>query len=185
VARELERLGAVLVDADQVSRELMVPGSPVYQAVLEAFGPEILAPDGSIDRAALGRRVFSSPEDLERLNRLTHPPIWEELRRRTAELSRTHPVVVLVAPLLLEHGGERYVDQVWVVACPEEQQVARLMARDGFSFEEATRRIAAQMPTSQKVARADVVIHNDGSLEELRARVEAAWSARVAGQGSG
>lgn len=179
VAAMLVRRGAGLVDADQVSRDLVVPGSPLHRALVESFGEGILAADGTLDRAALGRRAFTSREDLERLNALTHPPIWEEIRRRLEILSARHPVVVLVAPLLLEHGGEAVVDQVWVVAVPEEVQVERLVRRDGLEEQEARARLAAQMPTSEKVRRAHVVIDNSRSLQETERAVEAAWHRHV------
>lgn len=180
VATMLAERGAPVVDADLVSREITRPGSPVLAALVERFGPDILTPEGALDRAELGRRVFQQPAELEALNALTHPAIWKELLAQVAEARAHHPVVVLMAPLLLEHGADAIVDQVWVVAVHERLQVQRLMERDGFPREEALRRVRSQMPTDEKLARADVVIDNGGTLEGTAAQVEAAWQEWVA-----
>lgn len=179
VADELSRRGAALVDADQVSRELTRPGTPVLAQLVEAFGPGILQSDGQLDRKGLAARVFGDPQALERLNRITHPAIWKEIHHQLGEHSRTHPVVVLVAPLLLEHGGERYVDQVWVVHVRPEVQLERLMRRDGLSAEQAEARRSAQMSASERLQRADVVIDNSGSPEETVRQIESTWLHRV------
>jgi len=164
-----------LVDADQVSRDLTGPGSPVLSRLVERFGSEILDSEGRLDRANLALRVFNSAEDLEALNEITHPAIWKESLSRLAELGARHPVVVLMAPLLLEHGAEAIVDQVWVVDLPLEEQLRRLIDRDGLSRDEALRRIRSQMPAAEKAARADVLIDNSGTLEQTRALVDTAW----------
>lgn len=179
VSEELARRGAALVDADQVSRELTRPGSPVLAKLVEAFGPDILQSDGLLDRKGLAGRVFGDPRALERLNQITHPAIWKEIHHQLGELSQTHPVVVLVAPLLLEHGGERYVDQVWVVHVRPEVQLERLMRRDGLSAEQAEARRSAQISASERLQRADVVIDNSGSPEETVRQIESSWLHRV------
>lgn len=180
VANMLAERGAPIVDADLVSREVTRPGSPVLAALVERFGADILTPDGALDRAELGRRVFQQPAELEALNAITHPAIWKELLAQVARARLEHPVVVLMAPLLLEHGADAIVDQVWVVAVHERMQVQRLMERDGFTREEAMRRVRSQMPTDEKLARADVVIDNGGTLEATEDQVEAAWREWVA-----
>lgn len=180
VARMLLGKGAALVDADQVSRDLTGPGSPVLSRLVERFGSEILDSDGRLDRAVLALRVFNSAGDLEALNEITHPAIWKESLFRLAELGATHPVVVLMAPLLLEHGAEAIVDQVWVVDLPLEEQLRRLTDRDGLPRDEALRRIGSQMPAAAKAARADVLIDNSGTLDQTRAQVDAAWEDWVA-----
>lgn len=180
VARMLEERGAPVIDADLISRDISVPGSPVLAALVERFGSEILDAEGRLDRAALGRRVFQRPADLEALNAVTHPAIWKAILAQVAEARLHHPVVVLMAPLLLEHGAEAIVDQVWVVAVHERLQIQRLMERDGFTREEALRRVRSQMPTDEKLARADVVIDNGGTLDETRAQVATAWEEWVA-----
>jgi len=175
VARMLQGKGAALVDADQVSRDLTGPGSPVLVRLVERFGPEILDAEGRLDRAGLALRVFSSPQDLEDLNQITHPAIWRESLARVAEEGALHPVVVLMAPLLLEHGAEAIVDQVWVVDLPLEEQLRRLTARDGLSRQEALRRVQAQMPAADKAARAHVLIDNSGDRARTEQQVLAAW----------
>lgn len=175
VARVLQQKGAALVDADQVSRDLTGPGSPVLVRLVERFGPEILDAEGRLDRAGLALRVFSSPQDLEDLNQITHPAIWRESLARVAEEGALHPVVVLMAPLLLEHGAEAIVDQVWVVDLPLEEQLRRLTARDGLSRQEALRRVQAQMPAAEKAARAHVLIDNSGDRARTEQQVLAAW----------
>ena len=180
VARMLLGKGAALVDADQVSRDLTGPGSPVLSRLVERFGSEILDSDGRLDRAVLALRVFNSPGDLEALTEITHPAIWKESLFRLAELGAMHPVVVLMAPLLLEHGAEAIVDQVWVVDLPLEEQLRRLTDRDGLPRDEAMRRIGSQMPAAAKAARADVLIDNSGTLDQTRAQVDAAWEDWVA-----
>lgn len=180
VARMLQARGAALVDADQVSRDLMGPGSPLLFRLVERFGPEILDARGHLDRAGLARRVFGSPEELEALNQLTHPPIWREILGRVATEGARSPVVVLMAPLLLEHGAQAIVDQVWVVEVPEAEQVRRLMTRDGLTGEEASARLRAQMSAEEKSRLADVRIDNAGDLAGTEEAVSAAWETWVA-----
>ncbi len=175
VLRALAELGAETIDADQVAREVMSRGSPVLEDVGRAFGPEVMNPDGSLDRRALARIVFSDPEQLARLESIVHPPVVELIRRRVAE-SRS-PVVVIDAIKLFEAGLAGDCDEVWVVTCKPEQQLARLMARDRIGEDEALLRIRAQPPQEEKVHRADRVIDNSGTIEETIAQVRAAWEA--------
>lgn len=164
------KLGAVVVSADQLAREAVVPGSATLQALTERFGCRILQADGTLDRAALAARVFSDPQARADLNRITHPAIAALAEKRLAALRERHPsLVVYEAPLLFEAGAERRVDAVLVVSASEDQQMARLMARDGLDESEARARIAAQLPLAEKVRRADFVIDNSGS-EEATAR---------------
>ncbi|MBI3925243.1 MAG: dephospho-CoA kinase [Armatimonadetes bacterium] len=179
VAEFLGELGAALVDADVVSRDLMRPGCPVYAEVVRSFGQDIVSAGREIDRELLGRRVFADPTLLERLNAITHPAIWAELDRRVAESSRRSSVTVLVAPLLLEHGAAERVDQVWVVWVPPEVQEERLTGRDHRRREDARARIASQMPLEEKVALADVVIDNSADRAATRDQVRRAWAAHV------
>lgn len=176
VASVLRELGARVVDADQVAREVLAPGSPVLGKVVERFGPRILRADSSLDRNRLADIVFGDPQALADLNAITHPPIVEMIRQRIEE-ARNEGVQVLVvdAPLLLEAGMEGMVDEVWVVTCTREQQMERLCRRTGLSPREAEARMRAQMPLEEKVRRADRVIPNEGSLAQLRAEVERHW----------
>lgn len=176
VAQALAALGAAVVDADQVSREAVAPGTPGFRAVSEAFGREYLAPDGSLDRRKLGRLVFADAEARRRLEGIVHPEVIRLLRSRAQALEESGAgVVVLEVPLLYEAGLAGEVDKVVVVAAPEEALVHRLVARDKLSEAEARARIAAQLPGAEKARRADYVIDNSGPWEETRAQVERLW----------
>ena len=173
VARMLADLGATVVDADKVAHEVMRAGTLVHAAVVETFGPEIVGPDGEIDRARLGAVVFADPEALARLERIVHPAVIEEVDRRIAEAPTE--VVAVEAIKLIESGMADRYDSLWVTTCPSELQVQRLMSDRGLSREEAELRVRAQPPQEEKVARADVVIDTSGTLDQTRAQVEAAW----------
>lgn len=170
----LAELGAVGIDADRVTHEVMEPGQPAYDQIVARFGPQI-APNGSpIDRARLGQIVFTDPAALADLETIVHPAVFQVIRRRVAEADAA--VVVIEAIKLLEAGLSRQLcDQVWVVTAPRAQQIQRLMTSRKLSEAEAILRIDAQPPQADKVAQADVVIENDGSLDEVRAQVERAW----------
>ena len=174
VLRILRQLGADTIDADQIAREVMEPGGAAYDAVVAAFGPRILADDGRIDRGRLADIVFSNPQALRRLERIVHPAVFEAVKRRIEESHR--PVIALEAIKLLEAGlSLTLCDEVWVVVADQAVQLQRLRAR-GVPEEEALRRLAAQMPREEYIRRADVVIDNSGSLDDLRQQVEAAWA---------
>jgi dephospho-CoA kinase len=184
VSRMLGALGAEVIDADQVTHQLMVAKSAVWQAIVAAFGESILNPEGEIDRSKLGAIVFADAVKLRRLEQIVHPAVIAEINRRIAALSKGQgrPVIVIEAIKLVESGMHRKYDALWVVTCAPEQQKARLMARNkSLSAEEAELRIAAQPPVSDKIALASVVIDNNGSLEATRAQVERAWQAIAAG----
>ncbi len=167
---------APVISADEISRCLMRPGYPIYDRTVEEFGEDVLDADGQLDRRLLGARVFSDAEARRRLNGITHPAIVDEMRRQVSRAKgQGAQVVVLDVPLLYEAGLEAMCDEVWVVWCRPEQQVRRVVQRDGLSEDEARRRLEAQMPLEQKVQRADRVIDNSGSKESLVAQVEEAW----------
>jgi dephospho-CoA kinase len=168
VAEELKRLGAELIDADAVSREIMVKGSPAYDGILKEFGPGIMAADGSIDRKALGRIVFADPEKLARLNALTHSRIIERIRVQTETLKKKpgNPIIVINAALLIEVGHHKEMDCLVVVSAPVDIQVERLAKRDGLDKDSALRIIKAQMPIEKKVELADYVVENSGTVAE-------------------
>ena len=177
VSALLASYGAVLLDADLVAREVVDAGTPGLAAVAEAFGAEVLRPDGSLDRPVLGRRVFGQPAELARLNGILHPLI----ARRTAELRAAAEasgaqVLVHDIALLVENGlADRY-DAVLVVAAQPETQLDRLVRLRGMSEQEARARIASQVPLADKLAVATHVIDNDGPLEELEPQVARVWS---------
>jgi len=177
VAAMFRRRGALHLDADAIAHELLAPGGGAEAPVLERLGPSILGADGAIDRGALGAIVFSDPAALSDLNAIVHPKVREEIARRLArEASSASPaeVALVDAPLLVEAGMHRELDAIVVVTCPPEVQVARAVAR-GMREDEARRRIAAQAPVEEKLAVADVVIDNGGTLEETEAQVRTAW----------
>jgi len=168
--------GAATLDADALVHDLYMPGDPVYRAVVEAFGADILGMDAEIDRRALGRKVFGDPAALARLEGLTHPAVIERTWEWVAARQKT-PVVVVDAVKLIEAGIADGCDAVWVVTCPLEEERRRLMTRPGMSAAEADRRLAAQAPDAAKIARAAVVIENGGPLDATRAQIDRAWAA--------
>ncbi|MSP74127.1 MAG: dephospho-CoA kinase [Myxococcales bacterium] len=172
----LKERGAHVVDADEVAREVVMPGSVGLARIVEAFGSGVLRPDGTLDRASLGAVVFADVEARRTLEQLTHPLIAAQSQLRLAEaLESGAPLIVYDAALLFESGRADHFRPVVVVTVNVDVQRARLMARDGLTAEQAQSRIDAQMPLGEKVKRADHVIDNGGSLEETRARVDALW----------
>lgn len=173
VAELFAEHGAYVVDADAIAREVVAPGTPGLQELAEAFGPGVLADDGSLDRAALAEIVFSDPSARELLNRITHPRI----AARTAEILESLPaeaVIIHDVPLLVEAGLAQAYDLVVVVDAPDEVRVARLVER-GLSEQDARARIASQASREERLAAADVVIDNSGSLADLSDQVTRAW----------
>src|SRR4030042_1809234 len=166
--------GAYIIDADQIARELVQPHKPAWNELIRAFGKEILQEDGSIHRKKLADQVFADPKKRKLLNQILHPRIKEEMDRRTKEIGQKDPeaIVVIDAPLLVELGGRRKVDTLIVVTSTPNQQMERLKERDGRSPEEAQGIFTAQMPVDEKVKLADIVIRNEGSLEEMEKRVK-------------
>jgi dephospho-CoA kinase len=168
VAERFVEAGAELIDADQVARDVVVPGKPAYKKIVEHFGDGILDDEGFIDRPALGAIVFADPAKRAVLNELTHPPVIEAIADQLEILTAFDGVVVLDVPLLVEGGVDRGYDAIVVVAAKPETQVQRLVAGRGMSEQEARQRIAAQAPLEDKIAAATHVLWNEGSIEELR-----------------
>lgn len=178
VARELERLGAVVVDADAIAREVVAPGTRGLAAVVAEFGEGVLTPDGGLDRAALGRIVFADPAARARLEAITHPLIAAETARRVARLP-TGTVVVHDVPLIVERGlADRY-DLVAVVGADEDVRLERLVRDRGMSREDAQARIGAQATDAERRAVADVWLDNSGTPEALLAQVRRLWDERL------
>lgn len=169
VGRILARRGWTVLDADQIAKDQMVPGHPVFDRVIARFGRRILGADGMVDRAALGRLVFSDEDERSALNGITHPPVMDEIRDRVMLARARGETVVVQIPLLYEVGAEKEFDAVLCVTAPDDAIRARLRAR-GLSDEEADRRMAAQWPNAEKARRADAVIENDGDLKQLEER---------------
>lgn len=173
VARMLAELGADAIDADKVAHQVIRAGTPGHASVVEAFGPEVLAPDGEIDRKRLGARVFADPTALARLEAIVHPAVIEVVARRIRD--STADVVVVEAIKLIEAGMADAYDSVWVTTCRREQQLERIMDERGLGLAEAEQRVQAQPPQAEKIARADVIIDNSHSLSETLKQVQAAW----------
>lgn len=171
VADIFAELGAGIVDTDTVARDVVAPGESGLEAVTVAFGPQILLPNGELDRRALRSIVFSDPERRKLLESILHPLI----RARTLQLIDTleAPYVIVVVPLLLETGFAELVERILVVDCPEAQQLERLRRRDDVGEAEAQAMLAAQAARQERLARADDVIDNSGSLEATQAQVQA------------
>lgn len=160
VTEQLRSLGCEVLDADQTARAVVEPGQPAYQEIVEEFGHEILQTDGTIDRAKLGAIVFADAPRRARLNAIVHPRVHEAQARWMAEVTERNPAAIAVvdAALMIESGGYQQVDKLVVVYCAPEIQLARLMTRNNLSLEEAARRIAAQMPSNEKLKYADYSI---------------------------
>ncbi len=179
VARILGELGAQVIDADKIGHEVYRPGAEAYAPVVEAFGKGIVAPDGTIDRRALGGIVFADRAALARLNGLVHPAIAREIQRRIVAAREAGSAPVVVEAAIMVEAGWRFFDRVWAVIVPRETAIARVVAERGLTPEEVERRMAAQASDDERRRIADVVIENGGTRDELRARVEAAWHALV------
>ena len=176
VARMFQELGAAVLDADAVAHAVVAVGAPAWQELREAFGAEFFLEDGSLNRPLLARRVFADQEARERLNQIVHPHVAREIRARLEELERQGVKMVLVeVPLLFEAGLAEWYDKVIVVDADPREQVERLQARDQRGDAEIQGLIQAQMPLAAKVARADYVVDNRGSLAETRRQVERIW----------
>ncbi|NLC07957.1 MAG: dephospho-CoA kinase [Syntrophomonadaceae bacterium] len=177
VSNYLRELGAVIIDTDILAREIVEPGTPAWQEIVDYFGPGVLTPEGNLDRLALGQIVFSNPVAREKLNQMTHPRIKEKTREQLDHLAMERPetVAVVDAPLLIEASFTTLVDQIWLVAVDEQTQIARLKTRNGMSEEEARSRIASQMALSEKLKLADKVIDNSGSLAATLSQVRGLW----------
>ena len=174
VAALLRARDVPVVDADQLARDVVQPGEAALAAIVSAFGPGVLAPDGTLDRRALGRLVFGDPEARARLEAITHPAIAARSLQAFATLqAQGHALVFYEAALLVETGGHRQLSALVVVSAPKEVQRARLLAREpDLTAAEADARIASQLPLSEKEAVADVVVRNDADLVTLASRVD-------------
>ncbi|WP_054957070.1 dephospho-CoA kinase [Paenibacillus dakarensis] len=181
VSSMLIRKGALLVDADIIAREVMLPGHPVLAAVAAHFGQDIIQADGQLDRKKLGEVIFNDPEERLALNGITHPAIRQEIRRQMAEYEAAYPdrLVVVDIPLLYESELQTLFEKVVAVYVPREKQIERLMERDKITEEQALARLNSQMDIEQKKSMADEVIDNSGTMEETSEQVDKLWSRLV------
>jgi dephospho-CoA kinase len=172
-AERFAELGAVVIDTDAIAHELTAPNGPAMPAIVATFGAGMATPEGALDRAAMRRLVFANPAERERLEAILHPLIRAESDRRiAAAASSGAPYVILMVPLLVESGSYRNrVERIVVVDCTPETQIRRVMARNGLARAEVERILAAQASREQRLAVADDVISNDGSLAELLAQI--------------
>ncbi|WNR43280.1 dephospho-CoA kinase [Paenibacillus roseipurpureus] len=180
VSRMLVSRGALLVDADQIARDVVEPGSPVLEQVASHFGQVVIGSDGSLQRKKLGEIIFGSPEARKQLEAILHPPIRARMREQMTSYELEYPtkLVVVDVPLLIESNLVSMFQEIMVVYVPRPVQLERLMARDGLSLETAQLRLDAQMSIEEKRKMADVVIDNSGTLEETNKRVELFWAGK-------
>ena len=184
VAAMLREAGIPVLDADRISREVTAPGGRAYDAVVQAFGREILRDDGSIDRKRLGEIVFADPGSRDRLERITHPAIFGAMKEAIAGIEREgHRAAVVEAALIHESGKKGLFEAVISVTCDRETALSRLAARDGMSRSQAEARLRAQMDADRKAEASEYVIDNSGTLDETRRRV-AALAAMLPGRGT-
>lgn len=177
-AEMLAELGAAVIHADQVGHEVYRPGSTGWQAVVEAFGDGVLDPSGAVDRKKLAAIVFSDPAELRRLNAIVHPLIAAAVRERIAKLRGDgfRAPIVVEAAILIEANWLSLVDEVWLLVAPPDVVAARVQAQRGMAASELRARIEAQMSDAERRRHATVIIENNGSLVDLRRRIEAAWA---------
>ena len=183
VARLLERRGAVVIDADQLARDAVAKGTPGFEAVVRAFGEEIVAPDGDLDRRALAAIIFSDPERKSALESIVHPEVARRFGEQVDELRGTDRVVVYVSPLLVELGLAPAFDVVIVVTASPHLRVSRVASGRDLSPDDVRGRMASQATDEQRMEVADILVDNDGSLAELEPQVDRIWSDLVARAG--
>ncbi len=177
VSQMLAKHGALVIDADKVGHEAYAPGSGCYEAVVEAFGRDVVGPDGEIDRKALGGKVFGDPSQRKRLEGIVWPWMRETMDKRlTAIRAEGTPVVVLEAAVLIEADWAPITDEVWVVTVSPDVARQRIIDRNGLTAKQADARINAQLSNDERVKHAKVVIDNSGTLDDLRRRVDDAWA---------
>ena len=175
VARMLEKRGAVVFDADVLARQAVAPGTPGFDQVAERFGPNVLAPGGGLDREALASIVFSDPAARRDLEGIVHPEVRRMFAEGCEEYRDSDRVVVFSAPLLVETGMHTAFDRLIVVSAPVATQIERLMRDRGMAERDVQARIAAQLPLEAKAEVADILVDNEGTLEDLERRVERVW----------
>ena len=170
VANYLETVKQLpILDADQLAREAVAKNSPILDAIHKRYGDKILQTDGSLNRSGLGEIIFNHPTEKQWIEQQIHPNVRQRIKNSLVAL--TAPVVVVVVPLLIEAKMTDLTTEIWVVFCSPEAQLARVMARDGLSEAEARSRINSQMPLTEKIAYADVIIDNSGTVEELEQQI--------------
>ncbi|SHJ00035.1 dephospho-CoA kinase [Lutispora thermophila] len=177
VSSLLKKLGAYIIDVDEIGRDVVEKGEKAYNEIVDYFGKDILLPDGQINRKALGHIVFSDRDKLNKLNSITHPHIIDRVKDIISECkSKGIEIMVVDAAILIEMGLHSICDIVWLVKVDKNIQLHRLMERDHYSYEEANNRIMAQYSDEKKAQFADVIIDNKGTFEELEEEVKKQWT---------
>lgn len=177
VAAMLSEMGAPVLDADKVGHAIYQPGGPAYAEVVAAFGDGVLTPNRAVDRRKLGALVFADPAALDRLNSIVHPKMFQRMREMVAEMragGEKRPIVIEAA-ILIEANWQPLCDEIWVISAARDQVVARVERDRAMKREQAEARIRAQLPDHQRRSHATLVIENNGTLEELRAKVTRLW----------
>lgn len=169
--------GAILIDLDRLAHDIQLPESEVWKEIVAAFGRDILNPDKTIDRNRLGAIVFNDSAKLQRLNAIVHPAVNRKWRERLEEIRSTRPdaIVLTDIPLLIEIGAQQRFDLILLVYIPQEEQLDRLIKRNGYDRDYAEKRIASQMSIEEKVKFARIVVNNQGTPAETRKRVDEVW----------
>lgn len=183
VSRYLSELGAVIIDADMLARQIVDPFTPAWKEIREEFGPDVFDEKDNLDRKKMAGLIFGSPLLRERLNAIIHPRVIAAVRDLIEEKKRGSALLIVVdAPLLIEAGMTRLVDEVWVISVPEEIQIKRLVERDGTTREEAMDRLRSQMPLHEKLLYADHIIDNNGTIEQTRKCLEHLFKEAASGE---
>jgi len=177
VAAIFKELGATLIDADKVARDIVGKDKPALGKIINHFGNEILNKDGTLNREKLGRKVFNDKNQRQRLNDITHPEIFKEINNLIEKYrSEGKRIVIIEAALIIEREKlKKIIDKLIVVSTSKDIQIKRLKDRDGFSKEQALSRINSQIPTEEKIKHADYVIHNDSDISNIKNQVETIW----------
>ena len=180
VSQLLEEHGAFVINADLIAHELYNPGTIGFNSLISHFGDTILDLNGTIDRKKLASIVFTRKHEMDNLNTIMHPLIYDEIKKIMSDLSnKKHPVVVVEAAVLIEAGWQDLFDQIWVVSSDMETVISRLNARNGLSREESLKRINSQMPSKDRNKYADIVIENNGNTGILSSRIKELWADKL------
>lgn len=174
-AAYLKQKGAEIIDADKIAHQISKKGEKGWEKVVNEFGEKILKENKEFDREKLAKIVFSDPVKRKKLESLLHPIIIDKMKKKANEYLSQAKIVVFMAPLLFETGIDEFCDQVWLIDVDKEEQVRRIISRDGINREDAINRIKSQLPPAEKVKRSDVVIDNNGSIEELKEKIDYHW----------
>jgi len=183
ISKFLEGMGAYIIDADEIGREVVQKGEKAYNEIVRYFGSDVLLNSGEINRKKLGNIVFSEPEELKVLNDITHPEIVKRISEKIDDLKKAGVKAIIIdAAILIEMGLNKYCDKIWFIQTNKETQLSRLMERDRFDSKNAQNRIKRQHGNEKNIAFADVIINNDKPLEKIREEVKEIWDKTIEGK---